>query len=453
MVVVRSPLVSQYERFAFGPERTKDKSSRDPIGTIGRARDALRRARTIEATPDWFDGTVDQYRAALTEEVEKLHGVLKDEEPSGAVASTADSFDYSGEPAKRRANRFTKDVLRVGEFHHPAQKAPVAFPLDRLKDLVSNTRRLIEQGVKIPAPLRHTNDPAANIGFWSNPRVTEDGRLVADLSVEDPDVLPKIGKTLTDVSVRISPNHKAPDGTVLDEVIDHICITSYPVIAGQKNFEPATVALSFDRDGAAIYRMKSEKRTVDPLAKIKAKLNLSAGATEDEVEAALQKFENAETERQKLADQLDAEKSGKVELLDRLGRLEADKIEREVAEFAEKGVLNEQSKARVRALLSHKADSGKVTHFDKDGAKREESVPDAVRGLLKTLTPWTVDLSRRMSGKVVELSQDADKSEIAEANRLTEYEAQSMERQNPGMKVEWSKDEDGRKSYRLVPSE
>lgn len=445
---------SALDRYAFGPEKTKDGSARDPIGTVDRARQSLHRAKSLSAPPEWWDGTLDEYRAALTGQVTALYGTVPDGEPVGFDYFSTDGKNFSRLTAAKgeRRNLFRKDVIRVGEFHHPKHSEPIVFTKDRLQSIADATNDLIRQGVKIPATLRHNRDPLANVGFWDALAVNEQGEMVGTLRVEDEAVLPKIGKTLTDVSVGIATDVKAPDGSVKPEALDHIAITLFPVVAGGKNFEPALLGL--DREsGPSLYATKptpsTEKQRMDPLAKIKAKLNLSADATDEDVEAALAKVED---EKNELERKLTEEQSGKGALLDRLGNLEADKIEREMDEWFDTSFINDRQKPSARAILSAKPDSGdgKVTLFDKDGKPDKKSVADAFRAFVNASTPWTVDMTRRMSGKIAELSKDAESEEIAEWNRITEYEAESIVKSTPGSRIEWSKDEDGRKTYQII---
>lgn len=435
------------ERCAILPPRTKDGKAHDPIGTIGRARQTLHRLRTLkDAPPEWFNGTLDEYRSEVERSIFDEYPVLKGEPVPEAEPATlsADYFALSGgREFSKSGKRWRKDVLRVGEFHLPGAKSPVTFDAERLANLCKNTNALIAKGVKVPVPLRHSDDPAANVGFVPLLEM-KDGELNALFDIEDESIRPKIGKTLTDVSVRIAPNYKASDGTVFDEVIDHICITSYPVVNDQKNFEPA--ALGLDRGGPGLY---VEKRTVDPLASLKKKLSLSADATESDVEKALEAFEKkAADEKAELERKLADSSKDKTSLEARVAavestnaKLEAERIDAEVKDALDKFAITKAQEPAYRALLSARG----TIALSKDGGKVEEKpIAELVREFVGKGA--FTDLSRRITPIL-----PASKEELERKNEATQKRASALERVMSDYKAEFKTLPDGSLDFEMVP--
>jgi hypothetical protein len=145
-------------------------------------------------------------------------------------------------------HRFSHEVLRVGRFFHPRTGSPLDFDRAGLEKIASATNRWIALGHKVFFPDGHTSDASRNLGFWSNFRVDGD-RLLADVSVEDEDVLPKIGKTIQDVSALILKDALASSGERFEHVIAHVAATPEPVIPGQGNFE---VRLAREAEGGPV---------------------------------------------------------------------------------------------------------------------------------------------------------------------------------------------------------
>jgi hypothetical protein len=137
---------------------------------------------------------------------------------------------------------FKKEVLRVGRWIHPATGEALDFDVALLERLAQDTNRWIALGQKVHFPAgpdchdEDARDALANLGYWSSFRV-EGERLVADVEVLDEAALPKIGKTIQDVSPEIRWPARSATGEVLEAAIFHVAATPIPAIPGQSNFE------------------------------------------------------------------------------------------------------------------------------------------------------------------------------------------------------------------------
>ncbi len=145
--------------------------------------------------------------------------------------------------AKREgaSGQFAKDVLRVGKWTHPSTGQVIEVDQARLEKLAKNTNALLSRGVKVPYPLGHKLDALSNLGYWPGPFATKGDSLYGVCAPTDDLATKKMHDGSVDaVSVCIEFGFKDQHENVYDEVITHVCATSYPVITGQNRF----VALS-----------------------------------------------------------------------------------------------------------------------------------------------------------------------------------------------------------------
>jgi hypothetical protein len=434
---------SRYETYAFGPDRTKDKTPRDPIGTPGRARATLHRAHTAATVPDWFDGTLEQYREEVESAVFAEHGAVEVQaEHADIAALSADVLLFSGEPFEKVSkSRFKKDVLRAGSFIHRTTGEPIAMPPERVKNAVANTNRFLADGHKVPFPMRHTSEPDRSLGFWRSFEFTKDDEAIGVVDVERAADLDRIGTTITDVSVQIEGPVYLSDGTALDEVFTHVCATNYPVINNQRNFEP--VALSLDAHGYSVYVQATDEETesVD-LEALKKLLNLSADATEEDAQKAIAKLEadsvaakkaaaaeakKATETKATLEATVDALRSENSHLAGRLTKVEAKAIDDELNLALDTGQVSKENAPAARAALM----SRQVVKLSLDGEEKPIDLADFVRDWIKNSTPV-----KKLKGATT-LSADEDKAKKAEIMAERRMDAAAWESNNHGQKVTW----------------
>ncbi len=148
---------------------------------------------------------------------------------------------HGGGKFTQKGDLFAKDVLRIGSWTHPATGQKIDVDAARLDRLAKNTNALLANEVKVPYPDGHRLSALNNLGYWPGPFVRHGDSLVGVCAPTDETAKKKMLDGSVDaVSVCIEFGFKDQKGAQYDEVITHVCATSYPVITGQERF----VALS-----------------------------------------------------------------------------------------------------------------------------------------------------------------------------------------------------------------
>lgn len=157
--------------------------------------------------------------------------------------------------------KFHKTIVKPGVYRIDTPKGRRIKPVTAkyLKQVVENTREMLDAGIKIPGPYAHrdenseepglliekdgqyldagTNAPQRwnakiNAGFWSGFDVDENGAISGIL--ESPDE--NIGKTIQATSIRVTPSFTDGLGRTWKNVIQHVALVTDPVEPGQDNF-------------------------------------------------------------------------------------------------------------------------------------------------------------------------------------------------------------------------
>lgn len=138
------------------------------------------------------------------------------------------------------------------------------------------TKSMLANGVDIPMPLEHTNDPTKNRAFVRDARTGVNAKGLANLEVLTEFVDAEAEKLAAscDVSVFVLPEYKDGKGNHYRVPIRHVAFTNYPVIPGLEKFQ--SIAASADLGG---YDPMAVSAQLTNLA-TKIGLNLSA-ATDD----------------------------------------------------------------------------------------------------------------------------------------------------------------------------
>jgi hypothetical protein len=181
------------------------------------------------------------------------------------------------------SNLFEKVLIRAGTWIHPTKKFTVETTIERMKAWARNFGEMAAAGIRVPVPYGHSYDPRDNAGHVLGMRVDGDS-LVAVLEIPRAEDAARIGTTACDVSVSLNPNFSDGSGHAYGEVIEHVAITNYPVVAGQENFKRLTAS-----DGAAVeviqFSLVQEESGMDKTAEqlsaeLKAKDDLAAAEGE-----------------------------------------------------------------------------------------------------------------------------------------------------------------------------
>jgi hypothetical protein len=133
--------------------------------------------------------------------------------------------------------RFRKELIREGTWVHPTQHFQLTVTRERMQRWVEKFRLLRERGIRIPVPFGHSYDPKDNAGFLEE-LVLEGNALFAVLVIPRAEDAGKLGATVKDVSISINPDFRDGEGRRYGEVIEHVALTTRPLVGGQSDFLP-----------------------------------------------------------------------------------------------------------------------------------------------------------------------------------------------------------------------
>ena len=158
--------------------------------------------------------------------------------------------------AQRDGLTFEKEVIYTfDKFVRDDQETPrVEFGVDGgvLKHFHDITQSMLSNGVEIPIPLGHTNDPKATQGWVVGSRIGKNERnedaLFLKTKFKDAEAA-NVAKN-NDVSVFVPHEFIDGKGRVYKRPIRHLAITAYPTIPGLGKFQAIAAAFP-PRPGAA----------------------------------------------------------------------------------------------------------------------------------------------------------------------------------------------------------
>jgi len=159
--------------------------------------------------------------------------------------------------------KLKKPILRVGDFQKKTDGTKFSFTREHLDYFANSFSN------KIPVPLEHTTDPDMNRGWCVGMEVEGDvlnGIFELSDLIKDPNIF--------DTSVYIP----VEDGRV--QPIEHVALTSYPVVDGLGKFEAIACSL---------LPQKEEKVVAVNWASLRTTLELSEDLTEENVVEVLTK--------------------------------------------------------------------------------------------------------------------------------------------------------------------
>lgn len=171
------------------------------------------------------------------------------------IAHKGTKFESQG------SGKFAKDVLRVGDWHHPATGQAVKITRERLEKLTDASNRFVKNGNKIPFPDGHSWKTQDNMGFWPGPFLIQGSELFAVVEPKSAKAIEKIQDgSLDSVSVVMEGPYTDTEGNQYDEVVTQICGTNYPVVTKQKGF----IKLSRDGNQYDVAVLIPKEKEVDP---------------------------------------------------------------------------------------------------------------------------------------------------------------------------------------------
>lgn len=156
------------------------------------------------------------------------------------------------------------------------------FTADDLKDKADKFQRMIDSGLRIPAPWKHykigpqpesqlteqltSTDPDSrmNAGWWERLWQDEDGTLTGELNVPLEQDSERVGTTVTEVSPTIR-DWVDGQGKEWPDSIYHIALVTHPVAQGQENFkrvpDEVSVALSLNDEPGLVVSLSDLKES------------------------------------------------------------------------------------------------------------------------------------------------------------------------------------------------
>ena len=173
---------------------------------------------------------------------------------------------------------YQKELIYTGRFRHG--KTGPEFEVDELllQHWVETFNRMRENGIGVPLPLKHTDDPEANRGEVVAMFVSTNNEgipaLFGQVLFRD-DEAAKLAKT-ANVSIYSPPDFVDGKGNRYVRPVRHVALTDYPVIPKLQGFE--AIAASF-------YNPEETEVTM-PLLDLTKKLSIDCEA-EDKAEAAI----------------------------------------------------------------------------------------------------------------------------------------------------------------------
>jgi len=133
--------------------------------------------------------------------------------------------------------RFRKEIIREGTWVHPTRNFRLSVTRDRMQRWVDKFRLMQKRGIRVPVPFGHSYDPKDNAGFVEDLQL--DGNvLFAVICIPRQEDTRKVGATVRDVSISINPDFRDGQGRRYGEVIEHVALTTRPVVPGQGDFVP-----------------------------------------------------------------------------------------------------------------------------------------------------------------------------------------------------------------------
>jgi hypothetical protein len=263
---------------------------------------------------------------------------------------------------------FEKELLRVGRWVHPAKKFVLEVTRERMKKWVESFNDMLKAGIRVPVPYGHSYDPRDNAGFLIHMYTLGD-MLIGRLEIPREEDVARLGSVATDVSVSINPDFVDGKGQRFGEVIEHVAITNYPVVAGQTNF----VALE-DADGRRILALEKLPndtaapsdsdvsdldRRGDSVSRPASQPDGLADETEGSIAATLTPAPlpegegtataGSDTETTDVSQWSHADRDA---LVARISRLEEERVDREVESLLLEGRISPAVEGSVRRLLS-----------------------------------------------------------------------------------------------------
>jgi len=286
--------------------------------------------------------------------------------------------------ASDKGRTFRKEIIRKGTYYKASQDMRFEVDDAALDNWEAMFALMEKNGVRVPAPVTHTDDPEANRGWWSS-IYREGDSLYGHVELSDPE----LAKTC-DVSLYSPAEFIDGKGNKYVRPIVHIALVTNPVIPGLEPFTPISL---------------SQENPMD-WTKIKEALEIEEEMTDENAEelilAAIEKLKKPEEEEETEKPVVEEPVAAAAKEVDpTLLSLAQDnrimKIDQLVADNKITGAVAKQLKERfagkkLALVLSSKMDDG----FDAVIASHRENDP--------------IKLGEHTKGQTIQLSNSGRKS-------------------------------------------
>jgi len=161
--------------------------------------------------------------------------------------------------------RYRKELIKVGRYVQDAASPAFEVTLDMLHHWAATFRKWVQNGNKVSIPPGHdkANRPEENQG-WVENMFVEGNSLFGILRLLNPELA-----LVTDVSIGVPAEVIDGRGHKYTSPIEHVSLTTRPVVTGLKGFKKLSLSLS-------------KENTMD-LKKLAALLNVEESALTEEI--------------------------------------------------------------------------------------------------------------------------------------------------------------------------
>jgi hypothetical protein len=344
-------------------------------------------------------------------EILKAHG--------GMQARNALCEPAQGNFEPLRAGKFRKDVLRTGAWHLPGGKILRATP-SRMDGWIAKFNEMRDAGIQITAPADHSDDSKDNMGFVEGLE-REGDTLFTILDVPREEDQSRIGTTIREVSVEVTPHFVDGSGKDWGEVISHISPCTKPVVFGQANFVPLAARGEGGED-VEVFQCRKDTNSMDLKGEICKLCGLEDDASEEQIlQAVKTKLGKHTTQMRQAKEERDQAVTRCSQLEETVKQLRAggagddeekeespevialrQDVERMISEGAEAKVLQLRAEGKVvpamepavRALLTQRRT--KIQLRLKDGEKQDSDIASQVETIFSVLPKGAaLDLTER----------------------------------------------------------
>jgi hypothetical protein len=174
------------------------------------------------------------------------------------------------EEGGQQVQRFRKELIRVGQYVHPADGMPFQVTSKTLDHWVATFSRMQTNGIKVPVPVGHWDPvpPDKNRG-WLVDVFREGDSLFGKIDLVGEDAIALAGRA--DVSLYCPADLSDSKENVYKRPIEHVALCTDPVIPGLGQFMPIAASKGGLSIEVPVLKLQMEGSKMD-LAKIQESL-------------------------------------------------------------------------------------------------------------------------------------------------------------------------------------